>query len=382
MSSPETFRARFPVFDNKVFLNSCSKGALSDSVEAGYNAYLDSWRIEGSSWDEWVAMLEKSRSAFANYVGCSDDEVAVTYSVSTAIASLFSALSFEGKRNRIAIGDFEFPTMAHNLLTQERRGASIVRVRTEDHRLPIEAYTKALDERVLLVPTAHVCFRNGYRQDVEGVVNAARSVGAYSLVDDYQCSGTRPIDVRALGCDFFVTGMLKYMLGSSGLGFMYVRRELIKQLEPVMTGWFAQENPFDFDIERVAYHASARRFETGTPPVPNLYGGHAALELTLELDPKRVQAHIDSLTARLMGEARERRWQVLTPEEPERRGPLVVLGCTDANRAVELLGERDVVVSARGSGLRVSFHYYNTSEDIDALLTVLDAHPELMASTD
>ena len=383
MSSPEAFRSRFPIFENKVFLNSCSKGALSDSVEAAYGAYLDSWKTEGSPWDDWVSMLEKTRDAFASHIGCTSDEVAVSFCASTATAGLVSALSFDGARDRIAIGDFEFPTLVHNLLVQEKRGASIVRVRASENRLSAESYVDKLDERVRLVPVAHVCFRNGYRQDVAAVVQAARDVGAYSLIDDYQSTGTCALDVRALQGDFLVTGTLKYLLGSSGLGFLYVRRELLEdnQLEPLMTGWFGQEKPFDFDIERATYHASARRFETGTPPVPNLYAGLAALELVAELDTRSVAAHIEGLASRLIAEASERGWQVLTPEEPERRGPLVVLNCTDAARVVEALAEHDIVVSARDSGLRVSFHYYNVADDIDAMLSVLDTHAGLMAPT-
>ena len=383
MSSPEAFRSRFPIFENKVFLNSCSKGALSDSVEAAYGAYLDSWKTEGSPWDDWVSMLEKTRDAFASHIGCTSDEVAVSFCASTATAGLVSALSFDGARDRIAIGDFEFPTLVHNLLVQEKRGASIVRVRASENRLSAESYVDKLDERVRLVPVAHVCFRNGYRQDVAAVVQAARDVGAYSLIDDYQSTGTCALDVRALQCDFLVTGTLKYLLGSSGLGFLYVRRELLEdnQLEPLMTGWFGQEKPFDFDIERATYHASARRFETGTPPVPNLYAGLAALELVAELDTRSVAAHIEGLASRLIAEASERGWQVLTPEEPERRGPLVVLNCTDAARVVEALNQHDIVVSARDSGLRVSFHYYNVADDIDAMLSVLDTHAGLMVPT-
>ncbi len=386
MSSPEAFRSRFPIFENKVFLNSCSKGALSDAVETAYGAYLDSWKFEGSPWDDWVSMLEKTRAAFAKHIGCAADEIAVSYCASTATAGLLSALSFDGTRNRIAIGDFEFPTLVHNLLAQEKRGASIVRVRAAANRLSADSYVRKLDERVRLVPIAHVCFRNGYRQDIAAVVQAARAVGAYSLIDDYQSTGTCALDVRALRCDFLVTGTLKYLLGSSGLGFLYVRRELLEdaELEPLMTGWFGQEKPFDFDIERATYHASARRFETGTPPVPNLYAGLAALELLGEVDPTSVAAHVETLASRLISEASERGWQALTPEEPERRGPLVVLAalsCTDATRVVETLAEHDIVVSARGSGLRVSFHYYNVADDIDALLSVLDKHAGLMART-
>jgi selenocysteine lyase/cysteine desulfurase len=376
--TPERFRDRFPIFERKTFLNSCSKGALSREVEEAYGLYLDSWRGGGSPWEEWVATLEKARSRFAAFCGASEDEIAVTYCASTAVAGLASALSFDGPRNRVLLGDFEFPTVVHNWLVHQKRGAEIVRVRSRDGRLPVSAYREALDERALIVPVARVCFRNGYLQDVEGVVSAAREAGAFTLVDDYQSTGTRPLDVKKLDCDFLVTGALKYLMGSSGLAFLYVRRELIETLEPLLTGWFGQERPFDFDIERATYHHTARRFETGTPPIPNLYAGLAGLSLFEHVRLEEIRDHVEGLATMLIGEARERGYEVLTPPEPELRGPLVVLGTRDGAKLVETLAREDIVVSSRGPGLRISFHYYNVPEDVESVLSVLDRHAELL----
>ena len=380
MMTPERFRERFPIFERKTFLNSCSKGALSREVEEAYGLYLDSWRGGGSPWEEWVSILEKARSRFAAFCGASEDEIAVTFCASTAVSSLASALSFDGPRKRVLLGDFEFPTVAHNWLVQQKRGAEIARVRARDGRLPVSAYREALDERTLIVPVARVCFRNGYLQDVEGVVSAAREAGALTLVDDYQSTGTRPLDVKKLGCDFLVTGTLKYLMGSSGLAFLYVRRELTETLEPLLTGWFGQERPFDFDIERATYHRTARRFETGTPPIPNLYAGLAGLSLFEHVRLEEVRDHLEGLATMLIAEAKERGFEVLTPAEPELRGPLVVLGSRDATKLVETLALENIIVSSSGPGLRISFHYYNVPEDVEAVLKVLDRHPELVAA--
>jgi selenocysteine lyase/cysteine desulfurase len=377
--APVRFRERFPIFERRVFLNSCSKGALSLAVEDAYRRYLDSWKNEGSPWDDWVAMLEKLRKHFARLAGASEGEIAITFSASTAAATVLSALSFEGERNRILVPDFDFPTMVYNWLAQERRGAEIVRIRARGNRLDPDAYLGELDERVRLVALPHVCFRNGFRLDVESITASARKRGAYSFVDDYQSTGTRPLDVKRMGCDFLVTGALKYLLGSSGLAFLYVRRELAEELEPLVTGWFGQQRPFDFDIERATYHESVRRFESGTPPVPNLYAGIAGLEVLGEIPPGEIERHVDSLASALIEGAKARGFEVVTPLEPGSRGPLVVLCCRDAGRLVEELRHENIVVSARGSGLRVSFHYYNVPEDVEALLRVLDRHERLVA---
>jgi selenocysteine lyase/cysteine desulfurase len=167
-------------------------------------------------------------------------------------------------------------------------------------------------------------------------------------------------------------------MGSSGLAFLYVRRDLIEALEPLLTGWFGQERPFDFDIERATYHRTARRFETGTPPIPNLYAGLAGLSLLDHLRLEEIRDHVEGLATILIAEATERGFEVLTPTEPDRRGPLVVLGAREPAKLVEALASEDVIVSSRGPGLRISFHYYNIAEDVQAVLRVLDRHPGLL----
>ncbi len=118
-----------------------------------------------------------------------------------------------------------------------------------------------------------MCFRNGYRLDVAALAALCRERGAYLMLDDYQRTGTAPLDVHALGVDFLVTGALKYLLGPAGLAFLYVRRDLIERLEPLSTGWFGRVNPFAFSLDPLDWAASARRFETGTPPVPTCLRG-------------------------------------------------------------------------------------------------------------
>ncbi len=381
--SPTEFRKRFPIFESKILVNSCAKGALSGEVEEAYDRYLHSWRTGGSPWDEWVGVLESTRSAYSEFLGCAPDQLALTYCASTAMNVIASALDFSGQRNKIIVGDFEFPTSAQIWFAQQRRGAQITRIRADGagSKLPLEAYARGIDEETLLVPTTHVCFRNGFRVDIRGVARAAREAGAYSLVDDYQCCGTRPIDLKDLDCDFLLSGCYKYLLGSSGLAFLYVREELIQKLEPTVTGWFAQENPFAFDIERQTYHATARRFETGTPPVPSLYAAEAGIRLVMEVGLERIRDHVEKLVTEAIRKARERGIEILTSDDPAEHGPLVVLRSTDSSKAVAVLEKEGIITSNRHDGLRLSFHYYNVPEDVDAIFDVLDRHPKLMVRT-
>lgn len=375
----DQFRARFPILGRRVYVNSCSQGALSLDVEAALQAFVDSWHDRGSPWDRWVGEVERLRTGAAAAIGAAADEVAVMPSASTAIAAIATALPFDRARRAVVLGDFEFPTMAHGWLAQQRRGAAIVRVPARGDVLALDDYAARIDDGTAIVPAAHVCFRNGYRLDIAGLAALCRERGALCMIDDYQHTGTAPLDVHALGIDVLVTGSLKYLLGPSGIAFLYVRRPLIERLEPLTTGWFGRIDPFAFALGPLDWATTARRFEAGTPPVPNAYAAAAGLDLLQRVGPEAVEAQIARLTARMIAGARARGFALATSGDPARRGPLVVVQATDAGRLAARLEARGIIASARGDGLRVSFHAYNDDGDVDAVLAALEDAAELVA---
>jgi selenocysteine lyase/cysteine desulfurase len=373
-------RHRFPILERLVYVNSCSQGALSDSVRESYEEYLRDWDEQGAPWEYWVERAEAARAAFAGLVGADADEVAVTTSLSAGVSALFSGLRFEGERTAIVVSDFEFPTVGQIAHAQELRGRQVVHVpEAADTTIPLEHFDAAIDERTALVAVTHVCYRNGSRVDVEGVIRLAHERGALVLVDAYQAAGAIPLDVRALDADFLAAGTVKYLLGSAGLAFLYCRRDLIERIRPTSTGWFADEDIFRMDIHDYSPSPTARRFEFGTPPIPSIYAGLAGLELAQEIGIADTEKHVRELTAQLMDGVEDLGGRVATPRDPELRGPLVAVRSTDEHALVAALESEGVVTSSRDGNLRVSFHGYNSSEDVDAVVAALGGHRELLA---
>jgi selenocysteine lyase/cysteine desulfurase len=378
-SVPATaFRSHVPLLARMTYVNSCSQGALSLEVTRALQEFTESWNLRGSPWEQWVERHERLRIRFAASIGADPDEVAVMPSASVGISAVMSALRFDGERRDLCVGEFEFPTMGHVLMAQQQRGARIRWVRARGNVLPLEAYAAMIDERTKLVPASHVCFKNGYRLDLPGLAALCRDRGAYLFLDDYQSTGTHPLDVHALGIDFMVTGSLKYLLGSSGVAFLYVRRDLVEQLEPTITGWFGRVNPFAFAVDVLDWSDSARRFEMGTPAIPNIYAALAGLELLESFGQAAVHAQITRLVDRCIDGCRSAGYAVLTPTDRARRGPLIVLRATDATTLAARLEARGVVGSARGAGLRLSFHGYNNDDDVSRILEALAAEADLI----
>lgn len=241
--------------------------------------------------------------------------------------------------------------------------------------LPPASYEEAIDSESLLVPLTHVCFMNGHRSDVAAVTNIAHQQGALVMLDDYQDCGTRPVDVKRLQLDFYVSGALKYLLSPSGIAFLYVRRDLIDSLIPTITGWFGQTNPFAFDVKHFDPAVNARRFEAGSPPVPQAYAVLAALDLLTSIGPAKISAHVGALAQAYLKGARDLQIKCKTPLNSQ--GPLVVLQMKDAEAVVRRLSDEGIVASNRMDGLRVSFHLYNTLGDVQAVLRILESNLDL-----
>jgi selenocysteine lyase/cysteine desulfurase len=370
----KAIRTRFPIFDNKVYLNSCSQGALCDLVKNSLEEHTQSWDELGSPWDLWVEKYEAARSAFAEFINASPDEVAIVPSASAGINAVASAFDYR-ERKRVVMGEFEFPTMGQIWLAQRSRGAEVRFVESTNGCLPPASYEEAIDSESLLVPLTHVCFMNGQRSDVRAVTNIAHQQGALVMLDDYQDCGTRPVDVKHLRLDFYVSGALKYLLAPSGIAFLYVRRDLIDSLIPTITGWFGQTNPFAFDVKHFDPALNARRFEAGSPPVPQAYAVLAALGLLTSIGPAKICAHIGALAQAYLKGACDLQIKSKTPLNS--RGPLVVLQMKDAEAVVRRLSDEGIVASNRMDGLRVSFHLYNTLEDVQAVLRILESNLDL-----
>jgi len=373
-------RSRFPILREKTYLYNCSQGALCDAVEAGMQKYAASWRTSGAPWDEWIETYEALRGAFARFINAQPEEVAIVTSASAGINPIANALQFDGRgfdgRNKVVMSEYEFPTMAQIWLAQRPRGAEIHFLDCVNDTVPTECYEQAVNKRTRIVPLTHVSFVNGFRSDVAAIAKIAHAQGALLFLDGYQDCGTRPIDVKALDVDFFVTGTLKYLLGPPGLGFLYVRRELIQTLTPTMTSWMAQRDAFTFNTKCLDPSAEARRFEGGSPPIPNIYLARPAIDLLADIGMDNVAAQIERLTGAILKGVRDLRIDSKTPSSSV--GPLVVLRSKDAAAMLAKLSERGIAASTRRDGVRFAFHVYNTLEDVDVALTALEDTLDLM----
>lgn len=371
-------RDHFPILKDKIYLNSCSQGALSNEVKQAYADYLRDWDAKGSPWEYWVERLAAARHAFAGLVNAETSEVAVTTSVSAGVSALASAFDFSGERNKIVVSDFEFPTVAQIWHAQESRGAEVVHVPAAGNTIPLSRFADAIDDRTALVCITHVCFRNGSKLDIPAIIELAHSKGALVLVDAYQTLGTTLIDVKKLKVDFLVGGVLKYLLASAGLAYLYVRKDLLNDLNPASVGWFSQANIFAMDIYHNTPSPTARRFESGTPPVPNIYAAVAGIKLVQSVGVENIERHLRELTGALKAGIMQRGFNLVSPVDPDKHGALITVRSHKVDLLVKWLERDGIITSSRDDNLRISPHLYNDMHDIDCIIDGLTKYRDLL----
>jgi kynureninase len=372
----ERYREEFPVVGRKSYLISASLGPVSTRSQRYLQEYVDAWADKGAPdlvWFEDIFPRMRSvKGTFGRLVGADPDELAITVNVSLALAAVMSCIDF-GKRRNVVLSELEFPTDGHVALAHRKRGAEVVFLKSKDGlTVPLEAYRDAIDEDTALVIVNRVLYRTSALLDAKEICRMARQAGAWSMVDDFHGAGIIPVDVHDMGCDFYTTGVLKWLCGGPGLAFLYARRDLLSSLEPLVTGWFATREPFSFDLQHLDYHPTARRLEHGTPAAPIAFIAQGGLDIISEVGPENTRDRQQDLIDYVVSAADEAGLPVRSPRDRIARGGMVNIGVgQEAEKVCHALLDRDVCTDFRGDGIRVSPHFFNNEEDVDRLFRAL-----------
>jgi kynureninase len=370
------WREEFPILDRSTYLISNSLGAMPRAVYDRLRDYADSWALRGvRAWEEgWWDMAVSAGDKIGALIGSGPGEISLHQNVTITQAVISSCFDFSGPRNKAVLVDLEFPSIVYFYLEQRRRGARVEIVKSEDGiYAPMEKLLAAIDETTLLVPISQVLFRSASIVDSRAIIERAHRVGAHVILDCFQAAGTIPLDVRGLETDFAVGGVLKWLCGGPGVAYLYTRADLRKKFSPMLTGWLAHQQPFDFEVGPIEPREDSFRYLNGTPHIPALYACQPGLEILAKVGIDQIREKSIRLTERLIQGALSRGWRVNTPRTASERAGTVSIECPHAREVKSELIERDILVDYRpGAGVRLSPHFYNREEEIDFALSQMD----------
>ncbi|MGB8473019.1 MAG: aminotransferase class V-fold PLP-dependent enzyme [Candidatus Acidiferrum sp.] len=375
------WRGEFPILERTTYMISNSLGAMPRGVYDELGSYADAWSERGvRAWEEgWWEMAAGVGDEIASLIGAEAGELSLHQNVTLMQAVISSCFDFRGPRNKVVMTELEFPSIQYFYHEQRRNGARIEIVPSTDSVcFDLDKFLAAIDESTLLVPVSQVLFRSAHIVDARAILEKAHRVGALVILDVYQAAGTIPIDVRSLGVDFAVGGVLKWLCGGPGVGYLYVREDLRAKLRPAITGWVAHRRPFAFETGAIDAREDSFRYLNGTPAIPALHACRPGLSILNKAGIGAIREKSMRMTARLFAAAKAHGWRVNTPENPAERAGTVSVDCPHASEVCRELLSREILVDYRPkAGVRLSPHFYNREEECDFAIAQI---AEILAS--
>lgn len=359
------YRGEFPIFKDRIYLNTCSLGALGERSRRKVAEFLDQWQSRGAAawYDVWWEALGDLRARYGRIVNARPNEIALAPSISVALSAVAGSLDYK-RRPKVVITSLDFPTVAYQWLAKVPQGVELVVVESPDKiSVPVEAIARAVDDRTALVVTSHVYFTTGAIQDIKRVAEAAHAHGALCLIDAYQSVGQIPVDVQQAGVDALVAGGLKWLLGGPGIVFLYMKEAVARRLEPAIAGWFGQRDQFAFDPRALTFHDDTRRFELGTPALAAVYAQLGGLEYIEEIGIPAIRQTTAALTEDLIDTVRAAGFKPKVAAEAERRSAIVMIPMPDPAASVRHLAAGGVIADTRPGHVRFSPFFYNVQDD-------------------
>ncbi len=368
MENIDKIREQFPITKNKIYMNHAAHSPTPKPVAEAIHKCVDDFLNFGDTSIEWRNI---GKPQFAKLINAKPEEIAFIENTSMGLNIVANVLHYPPGA-KVVTTDLEYPSVVYPFL-RKNLGVNVHYVKNVNGKILLEDMEKAVDDKTVAVAISHVEYVNGFRHNLQALSKIAHKHGAYLIVDAIQSAGAMQIDVKRDDVDSLMTGCYKWLLGPPGAGYLYVKEELIEQFEPLFVGWASVKQEIfetiDFwEICNLKLSETASRFEVGSPSLISFIGATEALKMLLALGIQNIEKRILKLTDHLIEALTQLGLKLQTPTEPQYRSGIVNFKINNPQKVAEKLENKDIIVSARSQGIRVSPHFYNTEAEIDKLV--------------
>ncbi len=358
-------RGDFPGLAGKTYLNAAATSLTPRPVRDSVAAFYRELEEGGDRhWNAWMERREVVRRRVARFVGAQPGEIAFVPNTSTGINLIADLLEGDGP---VLSDELEFPAVT---LPWIHRGVVVRFVAAVEGVLRLESFTEGEAPRTATIAISHVQFSNGCRQDLDafGRIKGSRHL----VVCGSQSVGAFPVDVKRSGIDALATAGHKWLGAGYGAGFCYLSQALLDARPPRVIGWMSGDDPYAFDNRRIRLLASNARTEVGCPPFAPIFALGAAIDYLSGIGVDQIAERVLALNMYLTSRLGRESFEVLSPGGAHRSGETLVR-LPDPGSANAFLAARGVHVTRKPEGVRISTHFYNDENDVDACVDALVA---------
>jgi selenocysteine lyase/cysteine desulfurase len=350
-------REDFPAVKRCVYLNAAGHSPTPRPVRESVTAFYRQFEEGIDGWDRWIERREEIRAEVARFVNAEADEIAFVPNTSTGVNLVIDLIGQEGA---VLTDEIEFPTMT---LPWLHRGIAVHFMPVVEGIVRREVFDVGQAPRAATIAISHVQFSNGCRQDLEafGEIKAER----YFVVNGSQSVGAFPVDVRKARIDALATAGHKWLCAGYGAGFLFVSRRLLAARPPAAIGWLSVEDPFKFDNRTWKVVAQARRVEMGCPALAGVFALGAAVRYLTGIGIPKIAQRVLELNSYLTRWLEREGFTVLSPGGQHRSGE-TLCALLDPKEAAAFLADLGIIVTPKPEGIRISTHFFNTEEEVEA----------------
>lgn len=370
----QKWRNQFPVTETYIYMNHAGVAPLSRRVREAMAGFIEDATVNGAvNAEEWAETAEVCRDAAAQLINADPTEIAFMKNTTQGILIAANGIDWQEGDNVVTTA-VEFPANVYPWWRlKERYGVQTRMVQERDGRISIEDIAAAINTRTRALTISHVEFASGFRNDLQALGELCREHDIWFIVDAIQSLGAIEVDVKSCNVDILAADGHKWLLAPEGAAIFYCADEKREQLINTNIGWASVVNPRDFLDYDLTQKPDATRFEEGSYNSVGLYGLNAAIDLLLDIGIPTIETHILELTAGLIAGLEAKGYRVITPKKDLERAGIVIFESAQHTPAeiYEMLRAENIITAERGSGVRVSPHFYNTASEVERLLEVL-----------
>lgn len=370
----QTIRSLFPITEKYIYVNHAAVSPLSTRVRDAMNALTDDVMRNGTAnYDAWCQTYERTREAAARLVNAQPREIAFMRNTSDALSAVANGIDWREGDNVVTC-NVEFPSNIYPWMRLcEEHGIRLKLAEERNGRVDPDELVSKIDERTRVVTLSWVQFASGFRSDLARIGKFCRERDIIFVVDAIQALGGLRLDVERDYVDAFAADAHKYLLGPEGAALLYVSDRVIDRIKPTVVGWTSVKNYEQYLDYKLDYRNGAGRFECGTLNTAGVYGLGAAIDLFLEIGPEKIAAYLLELSDYLAGRLTAKDYDVISSRKPGETSAIVTCRHErhSASELYRLLRSKNIITAPRSNRLRISPHFYNTREEVDALIDAL-----------
>jgi len=370
----DLYRKDFPITEELTYLNNAAVSPLSTRILNAITEIAKAYSLKGTTCREKVIETERtSRELVAKLINAEPDEIAFTKNTTEGVLITAKGIKWEEGDN-VVLPQGEFPANVYPWLSLREEGVEIRMVEPANEKVTAEMLIDSCDSKTKMVSVSAVQFSSGYRIDLKKLSQFCKENGIYLHVDGIQAIGMLDLDVKELGVDFLSSGGQKWLLAASGIGFFYIRKELIEELSIYNPGWLSIEDEWDFFNYNQGYKRDARRFEEGSKNILGISALGESSKRFLEIGMQAIEERVIELSDKLEEGLRERGYNILSPRGEGEKSAIICFNHSsiESEKIFEALNRAGVITSLRLGRVRVSPHFYNNENDIERFFEAID----------